>query len=56
MKVKIDVNLEKFAVLMGYSTDECPRHLVLNDSDSCGEADCYDCWVNALKEGEIKDE
>lgn len=56
MKVKIDIDLKDFAVYMGYSTGQCPVLLGLNGSNSCDETDCYECWVNALKEGEIKDE
>lgn len=37
-------------------TELCPRNLSLKNSEACLRISCRDCWLNALKEAEVKED
>lgn len=57
-KLKVVINIDNLESIVSRLEDAevCPKHLGLEDSAICTRTSCYQCWWNALKEGEIKDE
>lgn len=55
MKVKIDIDNLESVVSRLEEAEFCPKHLGLEDSAICTRISCYQCWWNALKEAEVKE-
>ena len=55
LKVLIDLkNLEETLDEIE-ETELCPLNLSLKNSEACLKISCRNCWLNALKEAEVKE-